>query len=107
SGSERRAATGVQVLGEEVDRNRHVVDALRSRAEAMQSNRSDVERFYARLGDKASLGRVREEIATLARELGLKGSALTYTPEEVKGSEGVSQFQVRMEVSGTYRQVAA
>jgi Tfp pilus assembly protein PilO len=97
----------VQVLREEVDRNRRATEALRSRAEAMRSNRSDVERFYARLGDKASLGRVREEISTLAHELGLKGSALTYTPEEVKGSEGVSQFQVRMEVSGTYRQLAA
>ena len=50
---------------------------------------------------------MREEIAALARERGLKVGALTYSPEEVKGGEGVSQFQMRMGVSGTYRQLAA
>lgn len=104
---ERTASARAQVLREEVDRDRRVSAALRARADAMQSNRSDVERFYARLGNKAALSSVREEIAALARELGLKVGALSYSPEEVKGGQGVSQFQMRMGVSGTYRQLAA
>jgi Tfp pilus assembly protein PilO len=104
---EKSASARAQVLREEVDRDRRVTAALRGRAEAMESNRTDVERFYAHLGSKSSLSSVRQEIAALARELGLKVGALTYSPEEVKGGEGVSQFQMRMGVSGTYRELAA
>jgi len=104
---EKSASVRAQVLREEVARDRRVSAALRARSEAMQSNRTDVDRFYARLGPKAALSSVRQEIAALARELGLKVGGLTYSPEEVKGGEGVSQFQMRMGVSGTYRQLAA
>jgi len=104
---EKSASARAQVLREEVDRDRRVTAALRGRAEAMESNRTDVERFYTHLGSKSSLSSVRQEIAALARELGLKVGALTYSPEEVKGGEGVSQFQMRMGVSGTYRELAA
>jgi Tfp pilus assembly protein PilO len=104
---ERTLSARVRALQQEVDRSRQVTEALRGRADAMQSNRNDVARFYARLGDKSNLTRVREEIASFGRDLGLKVGALAYTPEEVKGGEGVSQFQVRMPVTGTYRQLAA
>jgi Tfp pilus assembly protein PilO len=67
----------------------------------------DVERFYARLGPKGTLSQVRAEITMLARELGLKVGGLSYNPEEVKGGEGVAQLQMRMGVSGTYRELAA
>jgi Tfp pilus assembly protein PilO len=104
---ERTLSARVRALQAEVNRSRQVSDALRGRADAMQSNRDDVQRFYARLGDKSNLTRVREEIASFGRELGLKVGALAYSPEEVKGGEGVTQFQVRMPVSGTYQQLAA
>jgi Tfp pilus assembly protein PilO len=104
---ERSASARAQILREDVDRARRVSAALRGRADAMQANRTDVERFYARLGTKDALSQVRAEITALARELGLKVGALTYSPEEVKGSEGVAQFQMKMGVSGTYRELAA
>jgi len=104
---ERSAAERVKVLRGEVERDRRVVAALRARAETMRSNQADVGRFYARLGPKAMLSQVREEITALARELGLKVGTFNYTPEDVRGGQGVSELQVRMPVSGTYRELAA
>ncbi len=105
---ERSASARAQVLRDEVAHDRRVSAALRGRADAMQSNRLDAEHFYARLGPKdPTLAQVRAEITALARELGLKVGALTYSPEEVKGTEGVAQLQMKMGVSGTYRELAA
>jgi Tfp pilus assembly protein PilO len=104
---ERSAAARLQVLRDEVERDRRITEALRGRAETMRSNQADVGRFYARLGPKATLSQVRAEITALARELGLKVGGFTYTPEDVKGGEGVSLLQVHMPVSGTYHELAA
>ncbi|HEV7501410.1 MAG TPA: type 4a pilus biogenesis protein PilO [Vicinamibacteria bacterium] len=104
---ERSAAARAGVLRDEVERDRRTTVALRARADAMRTNRGDVERFYARLGPKETLSQVRAEITTLARELGLKVGGLTYSPEGVKGGEGVIQLQMKMGVSGTYRELAA
>jgi len=73
----------------------------------MKTNRTDTDRFYARLGPKGTLAQVRAEITTLARELGLKVGGLSYNPEEVKGGPGVAQLHMKMNVSGTYRELAA
>ena len=104
---ERNAAARASVLREEVELDRRVAAGLRARAEAMKSNRSDLERFYARLGPKATLLQVRAEITTVAKELGLRVGDLAYSREEVKGGEGVAQLQMRLGVSGTYRELAA
>jgi Tfp pilus assembly protein PilO len=95
------------VLRGEVERDRRVTAALRDRSDAMKTNRLDIDRFYARLGPKGTLAQVRAEITTLARELGLKVGGFSYAAEGVKGGEGVAQLQTRMNVSGTYRELAA
>src|SRR6266545_523935 len=104
---ERRAAARVSVLRGELERDRRVTAALRDRAETMKTNRTDADRFYARLGPKATLSQVRAEITAIARELGLKVGGLSYSPEGVKGGEGVAQLLMRMNVSGTYRELVA
>ena len=104
---ERSAAARASVLRGEVERDRRVTAALRDRSDAMKTNRLDIDRFYARLGPKGTLAQVRAEITTLARELGLKVGGFSYAAEGVKGGEGVAQLQTRMNVSGTYRKLAA
>jgi len=104
---ERSAAARASVLRGEVERDRRVTAALRDRSDAMKTNRLDIDRFYARLGPKGTLAQVRAEITTLARELGLKVGGFSYAAEGVKGGEGVAQLQTRMNVSGTYRELAA
>jgi Tfp pilus assembly protein PilO len=104
---ERSAAVRAGVLREEIARDRRATSALRARADAMQANARDVARFYDRLGPKGTLSQVRAEITTLAQDLGLHVGGLTYSPEMVKGGEGVAQLHMRMEVSGSYRELAA
>jgi Tfp pilus assembly protein PilO len=104
---ERSAAARVSVLRGELERDRRVTAALRDRAETMKTNRTDADRFYSRLGPKDTLSQVRAEITAIARELGLKVAGLSYSPEGVKGGEGVAQLQMRMNVSGTYRELVA
>jgi Tfp pilus assembly protein PilO len=104
---ERSAAVRAAVLRDEIERDRRATAALRSRAEAMQANGRDMDRFYDRLGPKGTLSQVRAEITTLAQDLGLHVGALTYSPDMVKGGEGVAQLHMHMGVSGTYRELAA
>ena len=104
---EKSAAARAGVLRQEVERERRATAVLRARSEAIRTNGSDVTRFYQRLGPKGTLSQVREEIAALARELGLQVGALSYSPDDVKGGEGVAQLQMKMGVSGTYRELAA
>ena len=104
---ERSAAARAAVLREEIERDRRATAALRGRSDTMRSNREDVDRFYQRLGPKGTLAQVRAEIRTLASDLGLRVGGLSYTPEGVKGGEGVAQLHMRMSVSGTYRELAA
>jgi len=95
------------VLQGELQQERATTAALRERSDTMKTNRSDTDRFYARLGPKATLSQVRAEITALARDLGLRVGGLTYNPEGVKGGEGVAQLQMRMTVAGTYRELVA
>jgi Tfp pilus assembly protein PilO len=104
---ERSASVRAAVLRDEIDRDRRVTAALRGRSDAMRSNREDLGRFYDRLGPKGTLAQVRAEITTLAQDLGLRVGGLSYTPDTVKGGEGVAQLHMRMSVSGTYRELAA
>ena len=104
---ERSAVARAAVLREETERDRRVAGALRARSDAMRSNREDVDRFYARLGPKGTLAQVRAELTTLARDLGLNVGGLSYSPEGVKGGEGIAQLHMNLTVAGTYRQLAA
>ena len=103
---ERSAAARASALRGELE-DRRVSAALRDRADAMKTNRTDTDLFYARLGPKGTLAQVRAEITTLARELGLKVGGFSYTAEGVKGGQGVAQLQTRMSVAGTYRELVA
>jgi Tfp pilus assembly protein PilO len=103
----RSAAAAGGVLRGELEKDRRVAAALRDRADAMKTNRADADRFYARLGPKGTLAQVRAEITTLARELGLKVGGLSYNRGRVKGGEGVAQLQMKMNVTGTYHELAA
>ncbi|HZM52432.1 MAG TPA: hypothetical protein VFE68_18155, partial [Vicinamibacteria bacterium] len=76
---ERSAAARASALRGELERDRRVAAALRDRADAMKTNRTDTDLFYARLGPKGTLAQVRAEITTLARELGLKVGGFSYT----------------------------
>jgi Tfp pilus assembly protein PilO len=105
--SDRDAAARAAALQAQVEHERALTAALRGRADAMRSNRDDAERFYAHLGPKGTLIQVRAEITALARELGLRVGSLAYSPADVKGGEGVSTLQMRMPVTGTYRELAA
>jgi Tfp pilus assembly protein PilO len=103
----RSAAARASVLRDELERDRRVAAALRDRTDAMTTNRLDTDRFYARLGPKGTLAQVRAEITTLARELGLRVGSLSYNPDAVKGGQGVAQLQMKMDVAGTYHELAA
>jgi len=104
---ERSAAVRASVLRGELERDRRAAAALRDRADAMKTNRTDTDQFYARLGPKGTLAQVRAEITTLARELGLKVGGFSYSADGVKGGQGVAQLQTRMNVAGTYRELVA
>jgi len=104
---ERSEAARAAVLRDEIARDRRVTAALRARSDTMKSNREDLGRFYDRLGPKGTLAQVRAEITTLAQDLGLRVGGLSYSPETVKGGEGVAQLHMRMSVAGTYRELAA
>jgi Tfp pilus assembly protein PilO len=104
---ERSAAARATVLREEIERDRRVTSALRARSETLRTNREDLDRFYARLGRKDTLAQVRAEITALAADLGLRVGGLTYSPEAVKGGEGVARLEMKLPVSGTYRALVA
>ena len=104
---ERSAAVRASVLRGELERDRRAAAAHRDRADAMKTNRTDTDQFYARLGPKGTLAQVRAEITTLARELGLKVGGFSYSADGVKGGQGVAQLQTRMNVAGTYRELVA
>ena len=83
----------------------HVVSGERARA--IQANTSDVRQFYASLGRKSSLLEIQEDIAGVARQLGLTLGTRSYENEEVKGSESLARFKITMPISGSYRQVVS
>ena len=85
SGARRR---GRRCCADEMERDRRVAAGLRDRADAMKTNRDDLDRFYARLGPKGTLAQVRAEITTLARDLGLQVGGLSYNPEDGQGGRG-------------------
>jgi Tfp pilus assembly protein PilO len=95
------------VLRQEVAQERSRVEALQERARTIQANTTDVARFYQTLGRKASLLRIQEDIAGVARQLGLKLGNRSYTNDAVKSSDSLARFQITMPMSGSYRQVVS
>src|SRR5688572_31860154 len=86
----RTVAARAVVLREQLAAERSRVGSLRERARAIEANTADVGRFYASLGPKSSLLEIQEDIAGIARQLGLTVGARSYTNENVKGSDSLA-----------------
>jgi Tfp pilus assembly protein PilO len=104
---ERTIAARAVVLREEVAQERSRVEGLRQRARTIEANTTDVARFYQALGRKESLLEIQEDIAGVARQLGLTLGSRSYTHEAVKGSDSLARFRITMPISGSYRQVVS
>ena len=104
---ERTIAARAVVLREEVAQERSRVEGLRHRARTIEGNTTDVARFYQALGRKESLLRIQEDIAGVARQLGLTLGNRAYTNDAVKSSESLARFRITMPISGSYRQVVS
>lgn len=103
----RTVAARAVVLREHVAAERARVAGLRERARAIEVNTADVGRFYASLGPKSSLLEIQEDIAGVARQLGLTVGGRSYANESVKGSDSLARFKITMPISGSYRQLVS
>ncbi len=103
---ERAIATQTAVLKQELVREQQVLAELRERAEAIQANKQDVQRFYQdRVQEReASLVPILRHIEALATEQGLRVGEQKYTQKEVKGTP-LERFEINMPVTGTYRKL--
>ncbi len=104
---ERTIAARAVILREELAAERARVGALRDRARAIEANTADVGRFHQALGRKESLLEIQEDIAGVARQLGLTLGDRSYAHDTVKGSDSLARFKITMPISGTYRQVVS
>jgi len=104
---ERDIAARAVVLREDVARERARVEGVRQRARTIEGNTTDVGRFYQALGRKESLLKIQEDIAGVARRLGLTLGSRSYANEAVKGSDSLARFRITMPLSGSYRQVVS
>jgi Tfp pilus assembly protein PilO len=104
---ERTIAARAVVLREEVAQERSRVEGLRQRARTIEGNTTDVGRFYQALGRKESLLKIQEDIAGVARRLGITLGNRAYANEAVKGSDSLARFRITMPMSGSYRQVVS
>ncbi len=96
-----------ETLRAEIERDRRRTGEARQRLETIRANGEDLQRFYERLGTKTTLYRVREEVASVGRELGLEVGDRSYAVDRVPGAEDIVRVEMRMPVSGSYRQLAA
>jgi Tfp pilus assembly protein PilO len=103
---QRSLASRVEVLRKEIDLERHRVEALRQRSEAMESNEKDTRAFYnATIGTRGtSLVPILRAIESLAAEQGVKIGGQSYKWEEVKGAK-LERLVMTMPVSGNYGQL--
>ncbi len=104
---ERTIAARAVVLREEVAQERSRVEGLRLRARTIEANKTDVARFYQALGRKESLLEIQEDIAGVARRLGLTLGNRAYSNDAVKSSDSLARFRITMPMSGSYRQVVS
>ena len=90
----------------ELSRERERVAALRSRAEAVQANRADLERFYSTLAgtEKQDLLPTLEAIEELARDPGLQPSSRSVRREGVD-SAPLERVVVTLPLEGSYSQL--
>ena len=104
---ERTIAARAVVLRAEVAQERSTVERQRERARTIEANTTDVARFYRALGRKESLLAIQEDIAGVARQLGLTLGNRSYTNDALKGSDSLARFRITMPISGSYRQVVS
>ena len=104
---ERTIAARAVVLREEAAQERSRVEGVRQRARTIEANTADVGRLYQALGRKGSLLKIQEDIAGVARQLGLTVGNRSYTNEAVKSSDSLARFRITMPISGSYRQVVS
>lgn len=106
--TEHSLAARLVQLKAEVERERAATGALRRRAEAMDANTRDTERFYAEVlaGREQTLLPVLRELEAGARELGLEARHASFATQEVKGTPLV-RFGITMPVAGSYGRLMA
>ena len=103
---QKNAAERAETARAEVSRERERVAALRSRAEAVQANRADLERFYSTLAgtEKQDLLPTLEAIEELARDPGLQPSSRSVRREGVD-SAPLERVVVTLPLEGSYSQL--
>ena len=107
SARERTIAARAVVLRQQLAEERSRVEVLRQRARTIERNAADVKLFYAALGRKESLLEIQEDIAGVARQLGLTVGNRSYDDGGVKGSNTLARFRITMPISGSYHQVTS
>lgn len=94
------------VLRHEVDLERQRVAAVRERADAIEANVKDAQRFLDSTvaARQSGLVPVLKDIEDLARGQGLKVGGQSFSPDVVKGTP-LARLAVRMPVAGQYGQL--
>lgn len=103
---QRNAAARAEAARAEVARLEDSVRALRERAEAVASNRKDLERFYGSLAgtEKADLLPTLEAVEEMARSPGLKPGGRTVSRDDV-GDAPLQRVTVTLPLEGSYGQL--
>src|SRR5262245_46812558 len=83
--AERTIVARAATLREEVAREERLIREERGQERVLTRNAEDVAELYKRAGQKASILKVRDEVEALAREIGFRLGARSYTDEPLKG----------------------
>jgi Tfp pilus assembly protein PilO len=103
---QKNAAARAVAARAELGRERDEARALGERAEAIRSNRADLERFYATLagGEKQELLKSLEAVEELARAPGLQPASRTLHREDVEGAP-LERVAITLPLAGSYAQL--
>jgi Tfp pilus assembly protein PilO len=104
---ERTISARAVDLREQLATKRSRVEGLRQRARTIERNAADVTLFHETLGGKESLLRIQEDIAGIARQLGITIGSRGYSDEGVRGSASLARFEITMPIAGSYRQLVS
>ena len=105
---QRSVASRLEVLRDEVQREKTRTEGLRHRSDTMRANAADVQRFYRDLVStrEEALLPILREIESAAGQQGLETGRYNLKPESVKGAP-LEVTTITLPVTGTYRQLVA
>ena len=96
-----------QTLGQELERERTRVAALKAKAAAIRDNERDAQRFMELVGSKdETLLPLLRRIEATASELGLEPARMSYHTDQLSGAPLV-QFVITLPLSGTYPELVS